>query len=477
MNDAHWIVVKFGGTSLTTASAWQQVRNIARQHLELGRRPLIVCSALAGISNLLEDAYDRAVTGKEYQPVYRSIVKQHRHLCEALRLPLPAEAESLIWKLRKQLVSCGHNLEFQPACKAKVMAIGELLATVIGQAWLKQQGLELSWLDARDLLSSRSTEPSARHYLSARCDDSYDEKLSEHLAHQAPTGAITQGFIARDPQGETVLLGRGGSDTSAACLAARLGASELEIWTDVPGLFTANPRETPDARLIHALNYDQAELMAYRGAKVLHPRSLSPVRRYGIPLRVRSTHQPEFAGTLISADAPALNARVHAVLARHSLTHLVLVRDGEAVKDAALYGAIQAAFGSQQLELSSIQLSSERAIVLIDSALEMPEPEKLTAAISKLTPMLSAVSSEPASSVSLIGHNLEQETALCTELQRLASAPGHGNTRHELTVIVSREQAGPLVAALHQQLLASQPQKGFGPSWQELNRPLEAMAS
>ena len=115
--------------------------------------------------------------------------------------------------------------------------------------------------------------------------------------------------------GETVLLGRGGSDTSAALFAARLQAQRCEIWTDVPGVYTSNPRDIPDARLLRLLDYDEAQEIASAGAGVLHPRCLGPVRRYDIPLHVRCTPRPELPGTVISSDAPQ-TAEVKVITAR-----------------------------------------------------------------------------------------------------------------------------------------------------------------
>src|SRR5690606_33792927 len=110
---------------------------------------------------------------------------------------------------------------------------------------------------------------------------------------------ITQGFIARNEGGETVLLGRGGSDTSAGCFGARLKAERVEIWTDVPGMFSANPRMVPDARLLARLGYEEAQEIATTGAKVLHPRALGPLRRAGVPLLIKDTNRPQLAGTEI----------------------------------------------------------------------------------------------------------------------------------------------------------------------------------
>ena len=124
---------------------------------------------------------------------------------------------------------------------------------------------------------------------------------------------LTQGFIAANAAGDTVLLGRGGSDTSAAYFAAKLGAARLEIWTDVPGLFSANPRAVPTARLLRELHYDEAQEIASNGAKVLHPRCVLPVRQYKIPLHVYATQAPGLEGTVVTANVADTAAQVKAI--------------------------------------------------------------------------------------------------------------------------------------------------------------------
>src|SRR4029077_12935714 len=128
--------------------------------------------------------------------------------------------------------------------------------------------------------------------LSATCSFAPDSALEEQLEALSSL-VLTQGFIARDEGGNTVLLGRGGSDTSASYLAAKLRAQRIEIWTDVPGMFSANPRSTPTARLLRALHYDEAQEIATSGAKVLHPRCILPARQYRIPLHVYATQAPD----------------------------------------------------------------------------------------------------------------------------------------------------------------------------------------
>ena len=167
-----------------------------------------------------------------------------------------------------------------------------------------------------------------RSILSATCDYSPDEDLQARLS--APGRVyLSQGFIAADERGNTVLLGRGGSDTSGAYFAAKLCAVRLEIWTDVPGMFSANPKGVPNARLLRALHYDEAQEIASSGAKVLHPRCILPVKQYDIPLYVYATQTPEVEGTHISAHPEGGDgAQVKAIALKKGITLISLESPG-----------------------------------------------------------------------------------------------------------------------------------------------------
>src|SRR5690606_33396856 len=158
--------------------------------------------------------------------------------------------------------------------------------------------------DARDWLQALAL-PNQNDWttrLCVSCDFQPDAAARARMDAQPARMLLTQGFIARHGDGGTAVLGRGGSDTSAACFGAMLGARRVEIWTDVPGMFSANPREVPDARLLARLDYAEAQEIATTGAKVLHPRSIGPCREARVPMRILDTGRPELPGTRIDGE-------------------------------------------------------------------------------------------------------------------------------------------------------------------------------
>ncbi|HEX7720306.1 MAG TPA: aspartate kinase, partial [Woeseiaceae bacterium] len=299
--ESPWVVMKFGGTSVSTAENWRTIAALVRNRQAQGLRPVVVHSAMRGVSNALVTLLDSSVQGEpgNYVTLLR---EQHLELAADLGLDGVTLLAPALDELERLVAGISLVREASPRVRARVLAQGELMASRIGAAWLEKEGIAIEWQDARGLLRSedRANLPASQSYLSATCGYAPDSDLSQSLAASGKV-ILTQGFIASNPRGETVLLGREGSDTSAAYLAAKLQARRLEIWTDVPGMYTADPRIVPSARLLLELHYDEAQELASMGSKVLHPRSLSPLRDHSIPLFLRCTTAPQLAGTVVSA--------------------------------------------------------------------------------------------------------------------------------------------------------------------------------
>ena len=314
-----WVVMKFGGTSVSSVENWETIEQLVQARLDAGLKPVIVHSALSGISNALEETLTSALNGDPSEQLER-IRRQHFDLAEGLGLDGSALLEDRLHELEQLVAGVRLVKEVSVRVRVRIMALGELLSTSLGAAFLAKKGLPVVWMDARDLLTSRSRpgRNPATSYLSATCDFAPDPELRDKLDGQGVV--LTQGFIARNTSGETVLLGRGGSDTSAAYFAAKLQTRRLEVWTDVPGMFSADPHVVPSARLLVALHYDEAQELASAGSSVLHPRCISPARDHGIPIFIRSTSSPEIAGTVISSVTDEIEPQVKGICIRNGIT-------------------------------------------------------------------------------------------------------------------------------------------------------------
>ena len=468
------IVLKFGGTSVSTADRWTTISRVVASRIGEGYRPVVVCSALSGISNLLEGLLAAAVEDR-HGPILEQVAAQHRDLCVDLGLSssfLDAELASLE-RLATGVALIG---EVGPRVRARVMAHGELMSTRLGCAWLVGCGVSAAWVDARTVLTSvpdpRAT--ASRNLLSAACEAAEDPSLRARFAqHDA---VITQGFIAGHPDGGTALLGRGGSDTSAAYFAARLGASRCEIWTDVPGMFTANPRQIPTARLLESLDYDEAQEIATTGARVLHPRCIQPLKAQQIPLRIFDTNHPERQGTLIQGAALQSAEHVKAVSSRSGLVLVSMETLGMWQQVGFLADAF-GVFRDLGLSVDTVSTSESNVTVTLDPSANPLDAKVLDTLVQRLSPFCSARLIRGCASVSLVGRGIR---AILHKLAPILEVfederihlVSQASSDLNLTFVVDEDQADRLVRRLHALLFSHRGAVGaLGPTWQELSSP------
>ncbi len=468
----HWVVMKFGGSSVASAAGWSTIRQQAEEHLGRGNRVLVVVSALSGVTTLLSRLAD-GVDEEQKDAIGEELSARHHDLLSGLGLQAGAAFDSHWKRCLSLLEACGPRLDDHR--RAQLLACGELLSSAIGQQVLEAAGLQAAWQDARELLQAL---PSTTDVLSARCSDETDPRLGPRLAAQGRLH-ITQGFIAAGPQGQTCLLGRGGSDTSAAYFAARLAAVTLEIWTDVPGIFSADPRAVPEARLLRRLSYSEAQELASMGAKVLHPPSIQPARRHGIPVFIKDTNHPGEPGTQIVTRPVQEEAQVKGVVSRDNIT--VITMENPSMWQQA--GFLADAFAVFKRHGYSVDLvSTSEATVTVSLDPQVPahyDGQRMGAFLADLESLCRVTVHSGCVSISLVGN------AIRTILGRLSAALDVFQDRHvhmvtqsandlNLTLVVEPEHALSLVRKLHQLLIASQAENrpAFGPSWTELTRQM-----
>ena len=473
--ESGWAVLKFGGTSVASAANWTTIRDLLRDRLDAGMRPLVVHSAIAGTSDQLEELLRHSAAGG-HDALLAEIVDRYTSLAaelgvdgETLLQPYLLELEQLIGGVR-QVRSVSHRAH------AQVLAFGELMATTLGAAYLQRNGLSVHWIDARELLCSIDQPNSSEraHYLSARCEYDPDSKLQSRLSHLDGV-VLTQGFIARDPRGEGVILGRGGSDISAAYLAAKLQAQRLEIWSDVPGLFSANPHEVPGARLLRVLRYEEAQEIASTGATVLHPRAVSPVRRYGIPLWIKGTLRPNSPGTRIGRDVGDDSPRLKAISRRSGVT-LVSMETQSMWQEAGFLSDSFRCFSDLGLSIDLISTSESNVTVTLDPGVNSLDDAILRHLERRLERLCRGRIIRGLAVVSLVGQKIramlhEIGPALEAFEEHRIHLVSQAASDLNLSFVVEEEQAPLLVQRLHATLV--QPARDdavFGETWEELQQ-------
>jgi diaminopimelate decarboxylase/aspartate kinase len=479
---ADWLVLKFGGTSVSTVVNWHNIAQVLRKRAAQGFRPVIVHSALSGITDQLESLLSAAMHGSHI-PFIEQIELTHRRLAEGLSVVPNAQFEEFVRELRELAAMLAERRSIGDAARARVMAMGELLATTISVEFLNAQGIGTVWVDARTVLRAddRLNATHKASLLSATCDFAPDLNLQAGWRSLGKV-VLTQGFIAANARGDTVLLGRGGSDTSAAYFAAKLSAARLEIWTDVPGLFSANPHAVPTARLLRELHYDEAQEIASNGAKVLHPRCVLPVRQYKIPLHVYATQAPGLEGTVVSANVADTAAQVKAIAIKKGITLVSMESPGMWHQVGFLADAFQV-FKQHGLSVDLVSTSETNVTVSLDPAantLDRAALEGLTTALSEICRVEIL---GPCASLSLLGQNIRgilHELGSAFELfqdQKIYLVTQAANDLN-FTFVIDEAQGDRLVHQLHERLIQSiGSDKVLGPTWTQLFGEKDAAAA
>ncbi len=471
-----WVVIKFGGSSVATRARWEAIQRIATAHRQAGRRVLIVVSALAGVTDLLKRIAEARRDEAACRDARERIVAQHR----ALRAELDLEAcERLQGWLRQLdlLIADPRRTSATLDWQAEVFALGELMSSSLGAAFLSAQELATGWIDAREYLHAVAlpNQSDWARRLAASVPALPDPALPAALAARGEL-LITQGFIARGEDGRTVLLGRGGSDTSAACFGALLRAERVEIWTDVPGMFSANPRVVPEARLLARLGYEEAQEIATTGAKVLHPRALGPLRRAQVPLYIKDTNRPELPGTEVRA-APEAAPCVKAISMRKGVT-LVSMETVGMWQQVGFLADVFGEFKRHNLSVDMIGSAETNVTVSLDPSENLVSSDVLSALAADLARICRVKVIAPCAAITLVGSGMR---SLLYRLSSVLAEFGvldvrmisQSSNNLNLTFVIDEALADGLVPRLHALLIradALRVEDGevFGPSWREL---------
>lgn len=361
------IVMKFGGTSVGDAARVGQAAAIVEA------QPVpraVVVSAASGVTNLLLDAARAAaVEGDELvAKLAADIRSKHHEIAAAIgddqeRAAALAALDQLHAALDDALADVACAGKLSPRDSDRIVATGEKAMSILLAAVLRSRGTPAIHVWADRVIATDDRHGHARPDR-GQTRDLAAQEVRPHL--DAGATIVLTGFIGRAPDGSITTLGRGGSDYSATLLGAALDADEVQIWTDVPGVLSADPRQVPDARVVPGISYDEAQELAHFGAKVLHPRTIRPAVSLGIPVRILSTFAPEEPGTLVTREAPG--SSVKAVTA---LTNLLLLTidvpelEDLAAASAAVFGALH---GDRIEAVAASQASSRRRMTYVVDA-------------------------------------------------------------------------------------------------------------
>jgi aspartate kinase len=316
--------MKFGGTSVADPAAINRLIAIVRQQqAKTKSAPLVVVSALSGVTDALIAIAQLAEDGASERTAAGVQALLERHLAVATAVTSESRAR-LLADVRREIEELNglvHALsvlrEVSPRSRDAVHAVGELVSSRIVAAAFADHGIASSWVDARTVLITDAEHNAAAPDMMETCD-----RARERIAPLLAEGRVVVlgGFIGATANGVTSTLGRGGSDYSAAIFGACLGVDEIQIWTDVDGMLTADPRIVPQPRLVPKLSFAEASELAYFGAKVLHPSTILPAVAKNIPVRILNSRRPENTGTLITAEARPAEGQLTALACKRDVT-------------------------------------------------------------------------------------------------------------------------------------------------------------
>lgn len=474
--------MKFGGSSVGSIDNWPNIKHLAQSRLEEGYRTVIVCSALKGVTNLL-DRLCQGMPRDQIRPHLDRIYEKHDQMRKhfGLKAAFAADFDNL-----KSLALEHCHRRVQPRLKAEIMAHGEIMSTRLIAAYLADEGLDAEWQDARKALRADQRvlkSDGTSSYLQAECDFSPDRELQQRWGDLKSRVLVTQGFIASNPNGRTVLLGRGGSDTSAAYFAAKLQAERLEIWTDVPGMFSANPLMINEARQLRRIDYQEATILANMGAKVLHPRCVDPAAEYDIPILVNCTSAPDVPGTLVCrAESSLAKPVIKAVITRANLR----VITSRARQDMPISEFLRQFFGAAEefdVRLDPMAMSETAVQGAVDPAFNTLTSEDAQVYLKNLREFSDTEVKHDAGSLSVVGQDVNQlgpalSKAMASFGEQQIYFIGGEESGGNMTFVLGGDVSGEVLKRMHGELIeSSQNDQVFGPAWQDLMKANDDMAT
>jgi aspartate kinase len=359
------IVMKFGGTSVADAAAFANVARIVAAERE--HWPVVVVSAMSGVTDSLLAATTTA------RPSLDDVFKRHNAAAKELLRDDEAnrfaeQVSSAADRIGALLETLEQHPEQHKSLQDAVVSFGEMLSSALLAAVLRQQGIDARQVDARRCIVTNDAHTSAAPLLAETFAHTQNELRPLLESGVVP---VLGGFIGSTVHGVTTTLGRGGSDYTAALVGAALQASEIQIWTDVTGVLTADPRVVPEAQTVERLSYNEAAELAYFGAKVLHPKTIQPAIEGCIPVRICNSRAPHEKGTFVGPETETSPRTVKAIAHKTGVTTVQI----SSARMLGAYGFLRALFEvfERHRTVVDVVTTSEVSVSLsLDDASELP---------------------------------------------------------------------------------------------------------
>jgi aspartate kinase len=437
--------MKFGGSSVGNAERIRRVAGIVKGRLE--KKPALVLSAMGDTTDYLleaaEDALRKGVvsTGK--------IEDLHEGTIRDLGLENAGEPlngiKTLLEELKNLLMGISLIRELTERTRDYLVSFGERLSVRIMAAHLESCGIAAAALDAWDA-GIRSDSNFGAAEAAEECRDLVRQALLPFA--ESGTVPVITGFIAKDKNGAITTLGRGGSDLSATIIAAACGAEEVQIWKDVDGILTADPRIVKSARPVDTVTYDEAAELAYFGAQVLHPRAMQPCMKTGTPVLIKNSFNPEAPGTRIVPSFTAKKGPVRAITSRNNVT-LVDLASTRMLGQYGFLEGVFSAFARRRISVDMVATSEVSVSLTLDAAHNLEdlraELEKIASVKIKTGKAIVTIIGDVRRSSEILARSFRTCEILGTPVQMVSQ----GASKVNISFIVDDTEAVAVVSALH----------------------------
>ncbi len=442
-------VMKFGGTSVGDVAAFERVVRIVSE--QVAKNPVVVVSAMTKVTDALLAAFDTAKKGDDARAL--ESLSQHfsRHtevaetfLGDEQKKSFQAELDLAKAELSELLKRAARRSLPLAMLKDAVVSYGEQLSSRLLVEVLRARGVNSRHKDSRRMIVT-DDEYGAATPIRSETENLLQLELASAIeANEVP---VMGGFIAGSRSGETTTLGRGGSDYSAALVAAALGASELQIWTDVTGVMTCDPRVVPQAHTIPVLSYEEAAELAYFGAKVLHPKTIQPAVERKIPVRVCNTFEPGVVGTMVLAESGEAPNKIKSIATKKGIT-ILRITSARMLGSFGFMSALFQVFERHRTVIDVISTSEVSLALTVDSTHALEQ-------VVKDLERLGQVEIETGKAVvCVVGEGLRESTGLAAKLFSTISDVNislisHGASSVNVTFVVEEKVLNEVVKRLH----------------------------
>ncbi len=441
--------MKFGGTSVGDVSAFERVFHIVSTQTD--RRPVVVVSAMTKVTDALLAAFEIAKKG-DFAAAFGSLEPHFDRHVEVSRHFIPVdeaktfdtELQFAREELNDLLTRTSRRSLPLSMLKDAIVSYGEQLSSRLLAEVLKAKGIAARQVDSRRLIVTDDEFGAAQPIWEETAELVRLELEPSISGGEVP---IMGGFIAANRAGETTTLGRGGSDYSAALVAAALQASELQIWTDVTGVMTCDPRICGEARTIPVLSYEEAAELAYFGAKVLHPKTIKPAVDHSIPVRVCNTFEPNETGTMVLADSAEAPNKIKSIAHKKNIT-ILRITSARMLGSYGFMSALFQVFERYRTVIDVISTSEVSVALTLDNTAEL---DKIVIELGRL----GDVEVEPGYGVvCVVGEGLRASTGLASKVFSTIddvniALVSHGASSVNLTFVVKEELVADVIKRLH----------------------------